>query len=135
MPATQLLFYKEGEQAPVVEWLKELRRRDRMGFAKCAARIRELAQFGHELRRPSADILQNGIYELRVKHGHIQYRILYFFHGRNVAVLGHAIVKEGSAVPKVDLERALRRKEAFERNPQVHTFEADVELREDHGNE
>ena len=26
-------------------------------------------------------------YELRAKHGRVNYRILYFFHGRNVAVL------------------------------------------------
>ena len=47
MPGTQLFFYKEGDKAPVHEWLSELRRKDRRGFAKCVARIRELAQYGH----------------------------------------------------------------------------------------
>jgi hypothetical protein len=34
------------------------------------------------LRRPHADYLEDGIYELRWRNGTVQYRILYFFHGR-----------------------------------------------------
>ena len=53
-----------------------------------------LAESGYELRRPAADYLQDGIYELRAKHRNRQYRILYFFHGQNLAILAHAITKE-----------------------------------------
>ena len=49
---------------------------------------------GFELRRPMADLLEDGIYELRVRVGKVNYRILYFFHGRNVAILTHAMTKE-----------------------------------------
>lgn len=66
---------------------------NRRGFAKCIVRIQRLAQLGHELRRPEADLLRDEIYELRAKHGHVQYRILYFFHGRETAVLAHALTK------------------------------------------
>lgn len=75
MPQVFALFYQENGEAPVKEWLEQLRRQDRKGFAKCVARYRELLQFGHELRRPVADFLRDGIYELRAKNGHIQYRI------------------------------------------------------------
>jgi phage-related protein len=85
------------------------------------ARVNRLAEAGYELRRPEADILQDGIYELRAKQGHVQYRLLYFFHGRNVAVLAHSIFKHGAAVPKVDIERASLRKTQFEANAQRHT--------------
>ena len=91
-------------------------------WANCRARIELLNMFGHELRRPAADILRDGIYELRAKHGHVQYRILYFFHGRNVAVLAQSLTKEDS-IPSADIERALRRKRLFERNPKAHTYE------------
>jgi phage-related protein len=83
-----------------------------------------LRQFGHELRRPTADFLRDGIYELRVKQGHVQYRILYFFHGRNVAILAHSLTKEDE-IPGVDIERTLKRKRLFESNPQRHTYEED----------
>jgi len=83
-----------------------------------------LRQFGHELRRPTADFLRDGIYELRAKQGHVQYRILYFFHGRNVAILAHSLTKEDE-IRAVDIERALKRKRLFEANPQRHTYEED----------
>jgi hypothetical protein len=34
---------------------------------------------GHELRRPEADFLRDGIYELRASLGGVHHRILYFF--------------------------------------------------------
>ena len=106
----------------MVEWLRVLRRTDRLAYAKCVARVRRLATLGHELRRPEADLLREGIYELRAKKGRVQYRLLYFFHGPNVAVLAHALTKEDT-VPPADIDRAIRRKKAFERDPARHTYE------------
>ncbi len=51
----------------------------------------------------------------------MNFRILYFLHGRNVAVLGHALTKEDK-VPKADIERAMRRKKAFETDPAAHSY-------------
>jgi hypothetical protein len=51
---------------------------------KCRVRIERLKELGHELRRPEADLLRDGIHELRVNLQGINYRMLYFFH-RNVA--------------------------------------------------
>ncbi len=83
-----------------------------------------LAQFGHELRRPAADYLRDGIYELRAKRSHVQYRILYFFHGREAAILAHSLTKEDT-IPAPDLERAIKRKKMFESNPSKHTYEGE----------
>lgn len=83
-----------------------------------------LALFGHELRRPAADLLRDGIYELRARQGHVQYRLLYFFHGRNVAVLAHSLTKEDQ-VPSIDIERAIARKKLFLTNPTEHTYETE----------
>lgn len=71
------------------------------------------------MRRPAADYLTDGIYELRAKHISVQYRILYFFHGQNVAILAHAITKEEEAIPAIDIQRVLHRKRLFEENPYV----------------
>lgn len=126
MPPTEAFFYQdESGRAPVVEWLEELRREDRRAYAKCVARIRRLAEAGHEPRRPEADYLRDAIYELRARRGHVNYRILYFFHGQNVAILAHALTKEGE-MPESDIERAIRRREAFEREPARHTYEEEV---------
>jgi len=122
MPRTDVVFYQETEgDVPVLDWLKKLRRSDQQAYAKCIAAIERLAEFGHELRRPLADFLKDGIHELRVRKGRVNYRILYFFHGRDLAVLAHAITKEGE-VPDADIDRAVRRRKAFASNPAAHTY-------------
>lgn len=125
MPLTRVIFFQdETEQAPVLGWLQELREENAKAWANCRAKIVLLNQFGHELRRPTADFLRDGIYELRAKQGPVQYRILYFFHGRNAAVLSHSLTKEDS-IPAVEIERALKRKRQFEQNPEKHTYAED----------
>ena len=133
MPQTQVVFYQETDgEVPVLEWLMQLVKQNRKGYANCVARIGQLAASGYELRRPAADYLSDGIYELRAKHIRVQYRILYFFHGQNVAILAHAITKEEEAVPAIDIERALLRKRLFEENPLAHTYvEEELEDGED----
>jgi len=123
MPETQVVFYQETDgEVPVLEWLTQLVKQNRKGYANCVARIGQLAANGYDLRRPAADYLTDGIYDLRAKHIRVQYRILYFFYGQNVAILAHAITKEEEAVPAIDIERALRRKRLFEENPEAHTY-------------
>ncbi len=97
MPRTDVVFYQED--VPVLDWLKELRHSNQRAYESCVAAIARLAEVGHELRRPLADILRDGIYELRIKKGRVNFRILYFFHGRNLVILGHALTKEDK-VPK-----------------------------------
>jgi phage-related protein len=111
---------------PVLDWLRELRRIDRKGYAKCVARIQRLAELGHELRRPEGDFLRDGIHELRARRGRVHYRMLYFFHGRQVVVLACGLRKE-ARVPNADIDRAVRRKLAFEEAPARHTYEMELE--------
>lgn len=73
MPQTQIVFFQdERGQVPALDWLKTLLKKDRKGYANCVARIQLLADSGYELRRPAADFLRDGIYELRAKHRHTQ---------------------------------------------------------------
>ncbi len=126
MPRTQLIFFKDEDgTVPVRDWLRELQQRHRQAFAKCVVRIRRLAELGHELRRPEADLLRDGIYELRARDGRVNYRILYYFHGRSAAILAHALTKEDK-VPTGDINRALRRKAMFESDPAAHSYEEDI---------
>ena len=123
VPKTQVVFFQEADgRAPVREWLRDLRRSDVQAHAKCVARVERLAELGHELRRPEADYLRDGIYELRAKKGHVNYRILYFFHGRHCVVLAHALTKE-DAVPAIDIQRAATRKLLVEKDPKAHIHE------------
>jgi phage-related protein len=121
MPKTKVVFYKEkGETtAPVLEWLLSIPLKARL---KSLTKIERLSEEGHALRRPEADLLRNKIYELRASFQGIHYRILYFFHGNVAAVLCHGIIKEDS-VPSVEIDRAIKRRESFEKEPKAHTYE------------
>lgn len=122
MPETEVYFYQESDgDVPVLDWLHQVAKQNAKAADKCQARIERLQELGHELRRPEADLLRDGIYELRVRVGRVNYRVLYFFHGRNVALLAHGLVKE-KAVPKADIERAMARKLRFKADPQAHTY-------------
>lgn len=119
MPRTLVVFYKDREgNVSVLEWLDALPVKIQ---DKCVVKIERLRELGHELRRPEADLLRNGVYELRVGREGMNYRILYFFHGRVAAVLAHGLTKE-QEVPVKDIERALERKRLFEQDPDGHTY-------------
>jgi phage-related protein len=120
MPHTHVVFYREDDgTVPVLEWLDEL---PRDALTKCLVKLARLRELGHELRRPEADYLRDGIYELRVRLQRVNYRMLYFFHGKAAAVLAHGIVKERQVPPK-DIEIAIRRKQAFAKAPSLHAYE------------
>ena len=127
MPATVVVFYQEqAGVSPVMTWLTELRETNVKAFLKCRTAVARLAQLGHELRRPEADYLRDGIHELRVRLGSVNYRLLYFFHGRTVCVMAHGLTKE-AAVPAADIERSLARKAAFTAHPNLHTYHGDID--------
>lgn len=119
MPRTQVVLYREEDgTVPLLDWLDRLIPRVR---AKCLVRIERLTELGHELRRPEADLLKDGIHELRVALSGQNYRILYFFHGNTAAVLSHGLVKE-RRVPPIEIEKAVSRKRKFIADPERHTY-------------
>ena len=81
-----------------------------------------LRELGHELRRPEADFLRDGIYELRVRLQRINYRMLYFFHQDTAVVLSHGLVKE-RRVPPEEIDRTVEHRGKFEQDPEQHTHE------------
>src|SRR5260370_35160952 len=118
MPQSEVVFYKEGESVMIREWLRRMAAKAQR---KWLTYIGQLEMQGHDLRRPIADLLREGIYELRPSYQGVNYRILYFFSGRDLVVLSHGITKEG-AVPGVEIERAIERKNKFEADPKKNTY-------------
>lgn len=117
MPKTTVVFYAEGDVAPFLAWM------DGLGETvqnKMIARIELLEEKGHELRRPHADTLREGIHELRAVSQRVNYRVLYFFHGQ-IAVISHGITKEG-AVPPREIDLAIERKRRYAGAPEKHTY-------------
>jgi phage-related protein len=126
MPKTTVYIYaEENGESPVLDWLKELNQSNNRALDACIARVKLLAMMGHELRRPHADMLRDGIYELRARVGNVNYRLLYFFHGKDIAVVAHGLTKEAE-VPARDIERAIERRRRYEQEPAKHRATLDL---------
>ena len=85
----------EGEQTKVVSWLKAL------------------SLEGINLHRPFADLLEDGIHELRIKVTGDQVRALYFFCYRDYIIVTHTFIKRTNKVPKKELKKAKKYREDF----------------------
>lgn len=105
----------------MLDWLDSLK--PRKAIAKCRVLIGLLKTAGQDLRRPHADILRDEIYELRAHLGRVQYRMLYFFHGRGAAILSHGFIKRGGAVDPKEIDKAVERKQRYRANPEQHRHE------------
>jgi hypothetical protein len=122
MPQTEVSFFQEDDGGiPVLEWLDEIRAKNVRAFRMCYALIVLLRQFGSELRRPRADYLRDGVYELRTRVGNVNYRILYGFVGKNAALLACGMTKE-KTVPDNEIDRAVERIERFKKAPEKHRY-------------
>lgn len=101
MPKTSVLLYRESDgSVPFLDWFEGLTEKAQ---DKCRLRLERLRELGHELRRPEADYLRDGVHELRTNLHGVQYRILYFFHGREV--------------PAREIDLAVARRKKFQSDP------------------
>jgi phage-related protein len=120
LPKTELVFYCEPNGiAPFMEWFEKLPEKVQ---DKMVVRIERLRDLGHELRRPETDYVRDDIYELRVKHRAVNYRVLYFFHGRQLVVLSHGFLKQRAKVPDREIKLAVQRRVRFWQSPNRHTY-------------
>ena len=120
MAQTEVFFFREpkDESVPLLEWLDQLPTKVK---AKCTERIDRLGELGHELRRPEADFLRDGIHELRASCQGVHYRMLYFFAGKAVVVLSHGLTKEREVRPR-EIDQAVERKRMIEADFEKFTF-------------
>jgi len=119
MPKTKVLIYKnEDGSVPLIDWLKKQSQKVQ---DKCTGIIELLSSSGYELRRPYADYLNEGIYELRPTVKHVHYRILYCFVGKNIVLLTHGLIKIDK-IPKREIKRSIEFRNKFIQNPLLHSY-------------
>jgi len=89
-----------------------------------------LEEMGPTLPRPYADLLEDGIHELRVKLSGDQMRLLYFFCFETYIIVYRALRKTASKVPDEYIRETRRYREAFLSRMDHETLRryADVEL-------
>jgi phage-related protein len=106
------IIYYEAEtgHCPVQEFIDARKDRDQ---AKAFSWIAQLETQGPNLPRPYADLLEDGIHELRLKLSGDQVRILYFFCFRDFIVLTHGFVKRTQRVPQSEIDLAKQYRSDF----------------------
>ena len=91
----KVIFYRKcNGESPVEKFLLSL---DIKMRAKVLRAINLLADFGNKLREPDSKLLEDGIFELRVKLGSDIVRVLYFFCEGRIVVLTNGFVKKEPA--------------------------------------
>jgi phage-related protein len=127
MPPTEVqAFRDQNGEIPVQEWLDEIEQREPKAYQKCLARILDLSNKGYEMRRPQADLLRQGIYELRATFSGTHYRMLYFFFGKSCIAVSHGITKE-DRVPAKEIDLAIARMKLVKADPLKYTSAFDFE--------
>ena len=107
----RILYYDaENGYCPVQEFIGARTDRDQ---AKTLSWIAQLETEGPNLPRPYADLLEDGIHELRLKLSGDQVRILYFFCFRDFIVLTHGFVKRTRRVPESEIDLAKKYRAVF----------------------
>jgi phage-related protein len=106
-----IIYYEATDkQCPVEDFIDARKVRDQ---AKILNWISLLEEQGPNLPRPYADLLEDGIHELRVKLSGDQVRVLYFFCFREFIILTHAFVKHTGRVPQSQIRQAQKAREDF----------------------
>ncbi|PJZ51222.1 type II toxin-antitoxin system RelE/ParE family toxin [Leptospira adleri] len=108
----KVYYYSESEdeESEIESFINS---KDERNQAKILAWIEKLEELGPNLPRPYADILKDGIHELRIKLSGDQVRILYFFCYKDYVILTNHFIKRSDKVPKSEIDKAVKRREIF----------------------
>jgi hypothetical protein len=106
-----VLYYETiNRNCPIQEFIDNQNKRNQ---AKILSFFSLLEERGPTLPRPYADLLQEGIHELRIKLQGKQTRVLYFFSFKSFIILTHAFVKPTGKVPKGEIKKAIKYRDDF----------------------
>lgn len=85
-----------------------------------------LEEMGPNLHRPYADLLKEGIHELRIKLSGDQIRVLYFFCYQKYIVLYYAFIKNTDRVPEEFIHRVASYRDDFLKRVDPTSLEREI---------
>ena len=104
MDYTVVFYQDENGCSQPLDYLKSLNRKHEAKAKKWLALLQE---YGPNLPRPYADVLEGNVRELRPAIEHHQHRFLYVICGKTILIT-NAFLKKTQAVPKSEIERSRR---------------------------
>jgi len=104
-------FEKQGGAIPVEEFILSQEKKMRM---KIYRTLLLLEEFGNELREPYSKLIEEGIFELRIKEGTHISRVMYFFIKGRKIILTNGFVKKTQKTPRKEIELAKKHRMEYE---------------------
>ena len=98
-----IIYYEQNQESEVFNFVESQKNNNK---AKLLSWLSILEEKGPLLPRPYADILDDGIHELRIKLSGNQVRILYFFCYKDFIILTNCFKKKTNKVPKKEIAKA-----------------------------
>lgn len=110
----KVIYFEESDtKCEIYDFINSLSNREQ---AKILSWISLLEEKGPNLPRPYADLLKDGIHELRIKLTGSQIRILYFFCYKYYIVLTHPFTKKTDKVPENEIKKSIEKRKIFLKN-------------------
>jgi len=107
----KVIYYEDQKgKSEVFDYIEGLKVKQQ---AKILNWIEKLEELGPNLPRPYADILDDGVHELRVKISGDQLRVLYFFCYKEYIILTSHFHKKADKVPKREISKAVKIRNDF----------------------
>lgn len=107
----RILFCDEMEEVcPVTDFINQCRPKHQVKVLRLLSLLEEQ---GPVLPRPYADILRDGIHELRFTLSSENIRVLYFFCFRQFIVLYHVFLKNTEKVPEKHINKIVAYRDKF----------------------
>ncbi|HBE01897.1 MAG: hypothetical protein A2096_15390 [Spirochaetes bacterium GWF1_41_5] len=116
-------YEKENGEKPVHDFIESCNEKEQ---AKILSWVEMLETQGPVLPRPFADILEDGIHELRLKVSGDQVRILYYFCFKDYVILTNTFIKTTDKVPKKEIETAKKYRTDFHRRFNEKNFKEEL---------
>ena len=112
MPDSWHILYCDGDGdiCPVTEFIDACSPKHQVKILRFLSLLEE---HGPVLPRPYADLLKDGIHELRIKLSGDQARLLYFFCFQKFIILYDAFVKTTQKVPETLIRKVARYRDDF----------------------
>jgi phage-related protein len=107
----KIIYYEDKEgKSDVFDFIDKQKDNNK---AKILSWLSILEEKGPVLMRPYADLLKDGIHELRIKLTGKQVRILYFFCYKEYIILTNHFIKKTDKVPEKEINNSKRLKDDF----------------------
>ena len=103
-------FKKEDGSCPIRSFLDSLSTKMR---TKVMRMIWLLQNNGYELREPYSKHLEDGLFELRIKHSTMSVRVFYFFIVGQKIILTNGFTKKTMKTPRSEIELAKKYREQY----------------------